>query len=418
MPSRKPPAALTTQRGVDRRRRRAASQSASTSSGEVRSTASCDRPAGGGSAGGAPVDDDDAVAAGEQRRDDRRAERAAAAADERDVGHPLSACGGRGLRPGTRAAARRRVEVAAPEGRDRPRLLLDPAHLRAEVGRLEVDGDPARRDQRDEPVGDLLAEPLLDGEAAREEAHEPGQLRDADDPLAGDVGDVRRAEERQRVVLAEAVELDRALDDLARRRLGAAAALGRERGRELRGRRRSRRSRRRARAGTARACPACPACRGPCRRRRRSRPSRRGSAPSPRLRSRAAGGRTSRCARRAARVARPSRARSRCQARHSGRGRAMRAPSGRAHATRGHAARAAELERNERERAGDDDPQVGLGAVERRGRSRGRANCVERPIVRDDHQRRPVVVGEPLRPCSPPRRRRSTNQATSRSCGA
>jgi hypothetical protein len=35
----------------------------------------------------------------------------------------------------------------------------------------------------DEGVGDLLAEALLHGEAAREQAHQPGQLGDADDPL-------------------------------------------------------------------------------------------------------------------------------------------------------------------------------------------------------------------------------------------
>ena len=109
------------------------------------------------------------------------------------------------------------LERAAPERRDRARVLLDAAHLRAEVRRLEVDGDAARRDELDERVGDLLAEPLLHGEAPREQAHEPRQLRDADDPVAGDVADVRDAVERQRVVLAEALERDRPLDDLAAR---------------------------------------------------------------------------------------------------------------------------------------------------------------------------------------------------------
>src|SRR5205085_3856659 len=93
------------------------------------------------------------------------------------------------------------VRVApAPERRHRARVLLpDTAHLRAQMGGLEVDGDAVRVDQLDERVGDLLAEPLLDGEAPRVELDEPGQLGDADDLVARDVGDVRVAEERQRV---------------------------------------------------------------------------------------------------------------------------------------------------------------------------------------------------------------------------
>ena len=103
----------------------------------------------------------------------------------------------------------------------------------------------------DEHVGDLLAEALLDGEAPREQPDEAGQLRDADDPLAGDVADVGVAEEGQRVVLAERGERDRPLDDL---REGLPRLPRRSRsGRSSRawGRRRIRRSRRRAPAGTA-----------------------------------------------------------------------------------------------------------------------------------------------------------------------
>ena len=90
--------------------------------------------------------------------------------------------------------------------------------------RLEVHGDAARRDELDERVGDLLPEPLLHGESARVEAHEPRQLRDAEDLAAGDVRDVRGAVERQRVVLAEREERDRPLDDLAVRAVDAVAA--------------------------------------------------------------------------------------------------------------------------------------------------------------------------------------------------
>ncbi len=111
----------------------------------------------------------------------------------------------------------------------------DAAHLRAEVRGLEVDGDAVRRDQLDERVRDLLAEPLLHREPAGVELDEARQLRDADDLGAGDVGDVRGAEERQRMVLAQAVERDRTLDDLADEAPSASPRpLGRERRQQLR----------------------------------------------------------------------------------------------------------------------------------------------------------------------------------------
>ena len=162
------------------------------------------------------------------------------------------------------------VEEAAPERRHRARaVLLDAAHLRAQVRRLETDGDAARLDQLDERVGDLLAHPLLHREAARVEADESRQLRDADDLVARDVRDVRGAVERQRVMLAQRVERDRAFDDQTRRprrgaRPGTRCAAS--------DRRRIRRSRRTARAGTARRVARAGRVRGPCRARRGSRP--------------------------------------------------------------------------------------------------------------------------------------------------
>src|SRR4029079_11549002 len=88
-------------------------------------------------------------------------------------------------------------------------------HLRAEMRRLEPNGDAARSNEFFEQVCDLLAEALLHREAARVQADEPRQLRDADDLGPGDVPDVRNAEKGKRVVLAERMEDDRSLDDLA-----------------------------------------------------------------------------------------------------------------------------------------------------------------------------------------------------------
>ena len=55
---------------------------------------------------------------------------------------------------------------------------------------------------------DLLGEPLLHLEPAREHLDDARQLREPDDAPVGDVRDVRLAEEGQQVVLAERVQLD------------------------------------------------------------------------------------------------------------------------------------------------------------------------------------------------------------------
>ena len=52
-------------------------------------------------------------------------------------------------------------------------------------------------------VGELLADPLLHGEPAREQPHQPGQLGQPQDVLVRDVPDVGPAEERQAVMLSE-----------------------------------------------------------------------------------------------------------------------------------------------------------------------------------------------------------------------
>ena len=107
---------------------------------------------------------------------------------------------------------------AVQRRRDRPRAgLLDTAQRHAEVLRLEHDADAARRQMRLQPVGDLLRQALLHLQVAREQVDDPGQLRKADDPVAGQVADVRDAGERQQVVLAQRVERDRAGRRRARR---------------------------------------------------------------------------------------------------------------------------------------------------------------------------------------------------------
>src|SRR5689334_10655279 len=94
-------------------------------------------------------------------------------------------------------------------------------------------GDSVRIEHAHELIRDLDADSLLDREAPSEDTHQPRQLGDSDDLLVRYVADVRVAVERQRVMLAERVELDRAFDDLADRAVGTAVALGRKRGQKL-----------------------------------------------------------------------------------------------------------------------------------------------------------------------------------------
>ena len=57
-------------------------------------------------------------------------------------------------------------------------------------------------------IGDLVGEPLLHLQPAREHLDDAGQLGETHDPAVGNVGDVRPPEERQHVVLAQGIDLD------------------------------------------------------------------------------------------------------------------------------------------------------------------------------------------------------------------
>ena len=67
---------------------------------------------------------------------------------------------------------------------------------------------PLRLEHLLDRLGDLHGEALLHLEPAREHLDEPRDLREPDDAAVRDVGDVDAPEERQQVVLAEAVEVD------------------------------------------------------------------------------------------------------------------------------------------------------------------------------------------------------------------
>src|SRR5215213_2628197 len=108
-------------------------------------------------------------------------------------------------------AARARVVAHEPVqrrgDRRRPRLL-HAADRHAHVLGLEHDADTLRRELALQPAGDLRGQPLLDLQRAGEVIDHPSELRQPDDPLAGDVADMGDAAERQQVVLAQGVERD------------------------------------------------------------------------------------------------------------------------------------------------------------------------------------------------------------------
>ena len=78
---------------------------------------------------------------------------------------------------------------------------------------LDHDADSEGRQSVLEMVGDLAGEPLLGLGAAGEELDGPGQLGQSQDPVGGQVADVRDARERQQVVLAQRADRDVAHQD-------------------------------------------------------------------------------------------------------------------------------------------------------------------------------------------------------------
>src|SRR5579871_4332133 len=99
-------------------------------------------------------------------------------------------------------------------------LLLDAAHHHAQVARLDHHADAPGADRVHHHLRDLLGQALLQLQPAREHVHQPRELAHPEYPALRDIADVAAAEERQHVVLAEAVELDVLHDYHAARRLG------------------------------------------------------------------------------------------------------------------------------------------------------------------------------------------------------
>src|SRR5260370_8019339 len=127
-----------------------------------------------------------------------------------------------------------RLVVSPPEGGPRRRLgFADAAHLGPEMNRLEVHGDAMGLQDAREGPRDLATTRVLDGEPPGEEAHQAGELGDADDVLVGDVAEVGVAEKRKGVVLAERVKGDRAFHYLTEIAVGTAIAFRREGGDQL-----------------------------------------------------------------------------------------------------------------------------------------------------------------------------------------
>ena len=78
----------------------------------------------------------------------------------------------------------------------------------AGVLRLDHHADPARIQPVLEPGRDLGGQPFLGLRSPGVVVDDPGELRQADDPLTGQVGQVGRAEEREQVVLAHRLDRD------------------------------------------------------------------------------------------------------------------------------------------------------------------------------------------------------------------
>jgi len=93
-------------------------------------------------------------------------------------------------------------------GHDDGVLLLDAAHPHAEMFGFDDDTDALRIDGFHQRGRHLGGQALLHLEAPGENLEQPRQLAEPQDLLAGNVGDVRLAEKRQHVVLAEGEEIE------------------------------------------------------------------------------------------------------------------------------------------------------------------------------------------------------------------
>ena len=101
------------------------------------------------------------------------------------------------------------LKGAAEVARRRDRiLLLHPAHLHAEVPRLDHHHHAEWVERFLDAVLDLPREPLLYLQAAREDVYNASQLAQSGDMPIGNVGDVYLAEEGEHMMLAEGVKLD------------------------------------------------------------------------------------------------------------------------------------------------------------------------------------------------------------------
>ena len=234
------------------------------SSGHARGRADARPPAGGSSPRGAPSTSPC------RGRADGRARRTA----PRERRRPAScrsgpaSCG----RPGARWLKNSaRVRSPGPERPEDGRVVMIvpglrmPRMIAQQVIRLDHDADALGRQPVVEEVGDLLGHALLDLEPARVHLDDARDLREADDLAPRDVGDRRRPEERQQVVLAQRVERD-VLDDDHLRVLDVEDGAVDRAGRDRRG---SRRSARRTSGGRDPAFRRGPGGPGPRRSRRR-----------------------------------------------------------------------------------------------------------------------------------------------------
>src|SRR5688572_25764380 len=97
-------------------------------------------------------------------------------------------------------------------GDHRRLLLLHATHHGAQMRRLDHACHALGLELLHEELGHLHGEPLLHLEALRVHVDDARDLRQPDHPAARQVADVRLADERQEVVLAEAEELDVAHD--------------------------------------------------------------------------------------------------------------------------------------------------------------------------------------------------------------
>src|SRR5688572_31463698 len=100
------------------------------------------------------------------------------------------------------------------------------AHCHTEMTSFKINGNTVRMQHGIQRVCNLLTDPFLYCKTFGEKPYHPGELRNSNDVLMGNVSNISHAVEGKSMMLAQRIKGDRSLYDLAKPAVRLAAAFG------------------------------------------------------------------------------------------------------------------------------------------------------------------------------------------------